>query len=91
MKSFADGDSTAILGLDPAVGKEAQMPISDDLASTELLRIGPIKVVQVFTSTSSGDVAVTEKLGYEFVPFSEYKHLCSGKPLRRYEPTQEHC
>jgi hypothetical protein len=51
--------------------------------------MGPIKVVQVFTAPASGDVPVTEKLGYDFVPFSEYKHLCSGKPLSRYEPTQE--
>ncbi len=91
MKSFADCDSKAILGLDPAVGKEARMPISDDSVWTERLRMGPIKVVQVFTASSSGDTPVTEKLGYEFVPFSEYKHLCSGKPLSRYEPTQERC
>jgi len=45
MKSFADCDSKAILGLDPAVGKEARMPISDDSAWTERLRMGPIKVV----------------------------------------------
>ena len=91
MKSFANGGSGAILGLDPSVGKEAQMPISDDSASTERLRMGPVKVVQVFTSPSSGDAPVTEKLGYDFVPFSEYKHLCSGKPLSRYEPEQERC
>jgi len=72
-----------------SVGKEAQMPISDDSASTERLRMGPIKVVQVFTAPASGDVPVTEKLGYEFVPFSEYKHLCSDKPLSRYEPAQD--
>ncbi len=67
------------------------MPISDDSASTERLRMGPIKVVQVFTAPSSGDVPVTEELGYDFVPFSEYKHLCSGKPLSRYEPAQDRC
>ncbi len=67
------------------------MPISDHSAWTERLRMGPIKVVQVFTAPSSGDVPVTEKLGYEFVPFSEYKHLCSDKPLSRYEPAQDRC
>ncbi len=65
------------------------MPISDDSASTERLRMGPIKVVQVFTAHTTGDAPITEKLGYESVPFEQVKHMCSGRPLSRYEPEQK--
>ena len=58
-----------------------------DPGSIELLRIGPIKVIEVFTSTYPSDQPVTEHIGYETVPFSEIKHLCSGKPLSRFDPT----
>ncbi len=67
------------------------MPILDDSASTERLRMGPIKVVQVFTAPEAGDGPITEKLGYECVPFAQVKHLCSGKPLSRYEPAKDRC
>ena len=65
------------------------MPISNDSASTEGLRMGPIKVVQVFTAHAAKNRPVTEKLGYESVPFDQVRHLCSGKPLARYAPGPE--
>ena len=48
--------------------------------------MGPIKVVEVFTSPTPSDQPVTDRIGYEAVPFSEIKHLCSGKPLSRFDP-----
>ena len=67
------------------------MTMPTDPASNETLRMGPIKVVQVFTAPAAGDKPVTEKLGYECVPFAQVKHLCSGKPLSRYEPAKDRC
>ena len=67
------------------------MTIPEDSASNETLRLGPIKVVQVFASTTPTDVVITERLGYATPPFSQIKHLCSAKPLGRHEPTKDLC
>ena len=65
------------------------MPASP--ASNETLRMGPIKVVRVYASTTPTDVAITERLGYTTPPFSQIRHLCSSKPLGRHAPTEDRC
>ena len=57
-----------------------------DPGSIELLRIGPIKVVEVFTSPTPTDIPVANSTTCDSVPFSDIKHLCSGKPLARFTP-----
>ena len=57
------------------------MTVPHDSTSVEALRIGPIKVVRVYTSPPRNNERVTERLGYDCPPFSEIRHLCSQKPL----------
>ncbi len=52
-------------------------------APIERLRMGPVKVIDVFTSAPPSQVTVTEALGNETVPFEQVRHLCSAKPLVR--------
>ena len=61
------------------------MTVPHDSASVEALRIGPIKVVRVYTSPARSDEPITERLGYHCPPFSQIRHLCSQKPLGRHE------
>ena len=61
-----------------------------DPGSIELLRIGPIKVVEVFTSPTPTDTPVANSTTCDTVPFSDIKHLCSGKPLGRFTPAEPH-
>jgi len=58
--------------------------VPQDSTSVEALRIGPIKVVRVYTSPARKDEQVTERLGYDCPPFSQIRHLCSRKPLGRH-------
>jgi len=58
--------------------------VPHDSTSVEALRIGPIKVVRVYTSPARDDVQVTERLAYNCPPFSQIRHLCSKKPLSRH-------
>jgi hypothetical protein len=58
--------------------------VPQDSTSVEALRIGPIKVVRVYTSPAKSDEHVTERLGYDCPPFSQIRHLCSHKPLSRH-------
>ncbi len=67
------------------------MTMPADTASNETLRMGPIKVVRVYASTTPTDVSITERLGYTTPPFSQIRHLCSSKPLGRHEPTEDRC
>ncbi len=67
------------------------MDTPQDPGSVDLLRMGPIKVVEVFTSPSPSDRPVTDRIGYETVPFAEIKHLCSRKPLSRFDPLKRDC
>ena len=67
------------------------MTMPADPASNETLRMGPIKVVKVYASTTPTNVTITERLGYATPPFSQIRHLCSSKPLGRYEPTEDRC
>lgn len=60
------------------------MTVPQDSPSLETLRIGPIKVVQVFTTPAKQDQPITSRLGYVNPPFSQIRHLCSGKPLSRH-------
>lgn len=59
------------------------MRFPQDSTSVEQLRMGPIKVVQVFTSPARGDQPINNRIGYGNPPFSQIRHLCSGKPLSR--------
>ncbi len=60
------------------------MTVPHDSTSVETLRIGPIKVVQVYTSPAQSDEQITGRLCYESPPFSQIRHLCSRKPLIRH-------
>jgi len=59
--------------------------VPQDSTSVEALRIGPIKVVRVYTSSPRDDQQVTERLAYDCPPFSQIRHLCSEKPLGRHD------
>jgi len=59
--------------------------VPQDSTSVEALRIGPIKIVRVYTSPAPEDAQVTEQLAYDCPPFSQIRHLCSRKPLGRHE------
>ncbi len=61
------------------------MTVPQDSTSVEALRIGPIKVVRVYTSPARSDQHVTEQLGYDCPPFAQIRHLCSQKPLGRHD------
>lgn len=67
------------------------MTFPKDSASVEALRMGPIKVVQVFTSPAKSGETITSRFGYESPPFSQIRHLCSGKPLSRYGQSEDRC
>jgi len=54
-----------------------------------LMHIGPIKFVGVATSPSPGDQRVCTAVSHEAVPFEMIRHLCSQKPLGRFEPPGE--
>ncbi len=58
--------------------------VPQDSTSVEALRIGPVKVVRVYTSPARHDQQVTDRLGYDCPPFSQIRHLCSRKPLGRH-------
>ena len=49
----------------------------------ERLRLGPVKMVEVFTSSPPPGQTVTDSLGNETIPFSEIRDLISDKPLLR--------
>ena len=49
----------------------------------ELLRLGPIKAVRVYTAPPPSDRCVVDSVGHETVPFDEIRHLIADKPLRR--------
>ena len=53
------------------------------------MKLGPVKVVEVFTWAPK-DRKASECLSCDTVPFEQVRHLCSGKPLGRYPqaPTQ---
>lgn len=65
------------------------MTAPQDSPSLETLRIGPIKVVQVFTTPAKKNEPITDRLGYGNPPFSQIRHLCSGKPLSRHANPQD--
>ncbi len=56
---------------------------ANDPASVEQIRLGPIKVVDVFTAPAPPRQRVTDALGNETVPFEQIRHLISDKPLGR--------
>lgn len=67
------------------------MTFPKDSTSIEALRMGPIRVVQVFTASAQDDRKITDRLGYESPPFSQIRHLCSGKPLGRFSQNEKPC
>ncbi len=82
---FAGGVSGLYLGFKPHSGEGGPpVTVPQDSTSVEALRIGPIKVVRVYTSPAGKDEQVTERLGYDCPPFSQIRHLCSRKPLGRH-------
>ena len=62
------------------------MTPAKDPGAVEQIRMGPIKVVEVLTSSPPAGQRITDSLGNETVPFEKIKHLISPKPLRRADP-----
>ena len=56
--------------------------------AVEQLRIGPIKVVELYIAPVPDDSPIAESLGNQTVPFDQVRHLVSSKPLGRFEPAE---
>jgi hypothetical protein len=59
------------------------MSPANEPTPVERISMGPVKVVEVFTSPVPAGKTVAEALGNETVPFEQIRHLCSCKPLGR--------
>ncbi len=55
--------------------------------AAELLRLGPIKAVRVYTAPPPNNRRVVDSVGHETAPFDEIRHLIAAKPLRRLDRT----
>ncbi len=53
------------------------------------IRIGPIRVVEMFTASPPAGRHVAEFLGTETVPFDMVRHLISRKPLSRFDANRD--
>ncbi len=60
------------------------MPTPEDPGRVDLVRMGPIKVLDVVQPSVPQDGTVCNVASIDAVPFEQVKHLCSGKPLVRF-------
>lgn len=62
------------------------MDTAHDPLPTQQYRLGPVRVVEVFTSSPPPEVSISDSISNDVVPFDQIRNLISDKPLTRAMP-----